>query len=263
MWIDLDGAANVRDVGGLPTTDGKRTQYGKLLRSDNLQGLTAADIDRLVGEMRLRDVVDLRTHAEVKLEGPGPLVAVPSVTIHHLSVLAEAGEHTDVTAIDREVVLPWKGRSRRKEVADRAAGFYLHYLHDRPDSIVSAMRVLARSDGAAVVHCAAGKDRTGVVTAMALDAVGVERSAIVSDYVLTGQRVEQIVARLKASPTYADDLNGTPADAHVPRAETMRVLLGYIDDEFDGTLGWLRMYGWTDDDTATLRARLVDGNPRE
>lgn len=106
-WIDLVGAVNVRDLGGLPTTDGGATRFGQVLRSDNLQDLIGDDIDRLTGEHRLRDVVDLRTTYEVTSEGPGPLTRVPDVTIHHLSLYPEVGTTTDVEA---DSVLPWTGR---------------------------------------------------------------------------------------------------------------------------------------------------------
>src|SRR6478752_1436277 len=88
MWIDLDGLANLRDVGGMPTTDGGQITAGRLLRSDNLQALTPADIDRLL-ELGLTDVVDLRSEYEVESEGPGPLSEHPGVHIHQLSLFRE------------------------------------------------------------------------------------------------------------------------------------------------------------------------------
>ncbi|MGZ6696365.1 MAG: tyrosine-protein phosphatase, partial [Solirubrobacteraceae bacterium] len=66
-WIALQGAANVRDLGGLPLRGGGATAPGVLLRADNLQGLTARDVSRLVGDLGVRMVVDLRTEVEVEL----------------------------------------------------------------------------------------------------------------------------------------------------------------------------------------------------
>ena len=86
-WIRLDGTTNMRDLGGLPTADGGRTTGGRILRSDNLQTLTDADVRRLVGELGLRQVVDLRTTAEILLEGRGPLRAVPEVTHRQFTCL--------------------------------------------------------------------------------------------------------------------------------------------------------------------------------
>lgn len=252
-WIDLTGAANVRDLGGLPTHDGRTTKYGQALRSDNLQGLTAADIDRLVHQIGVTDVIDLRTGAELQLEGPGPITREPGVTVHHFSLYKE----TEPAAVDTDAVLPWAGQSRDEAPPVPAGGYYVFYLHNRPDSVVSALRTIATSPGATITHCAAGKDRTGVVTALALTAVGVTRDAVVADYAQTGERIEALVARLRGSPTYADNLMDRPVDSHRPRPETMQLLLEHLDEEDGGPMAWLAKNGWTDDDTAALRARLV------
>ncbi|WP_308210519.1 tyrosine-protein phosphatase [Actinomadura luzonensis] len=261
-WIDLQGAVNVRDLGGLPTRDGAVTLRGRIFRSDNLQGLTPHDIDRLVGELKLRHVVDLRSTAEVVLEGPGPLTRVPEVRHHHLTLFAEGGRHTDVEAdtapggIDADKVLPWVDRTLDDEL--RVTGIYFGYLRDRPTAVVEALRAMALDDGAALVHCAAGKDRTGVLSALALEVAGVTREAIVADYVATGERLELILARLRASETYRGDLDSRPADDHRPRAGYIEQFLQVLDERYGGPMGWLAHHGWTDADTAALRARLRD-----
>ncbi|NJP93582.1 tyrosine-protein phosphatase [Nonomuraea sp. FMUSA5-5] len=257
-WIDLEGAVNARDLGGLPTRDGGRTRRGQIFRADNLQGLTPADVELLVGELRLRHVVDLRSNAEVALEGPGPLTRVPEVRHHHLTLFAEGGRHTDVEAdtIDGDRVLPWAERVIDEEL--RVTGFYFGYLRDRPDSVVAALRAMALADGASLVHCAAGKDRTGVLCALALEIAGATREAIVEDYVATGERLELILKRLRGSATYRDDLDSRPADDHMPRARYIEQFLGVLDDRFGGPLGWLAENGWTDADTEAMRARLRD-----
>ncbi|SDT65264.1 tyrosine-protein phosphatase [Jiangella sp. DSM 45060] len=253
-WIDLVGAVNVRDLGGLPTTDGGATRFGQVLRSDNLQDLIGDDIDRLTGEHRLRDVVDLRTTYEVTSEGPGPLTRVPDVTIHHLSLYPEVGTATDVEA---DSVLPWTGRDDEEAIWVNAGVYYTNYLRHRPGNVVAALRTMTTSGGSTLVHCAAGKDRTGVVCALALSVVGVDRQAVVDDYVQTGERVDAIMSRLKATATYAADLEGRPNDANLPRAESMHTFLDFIDTEFGSPAGWLARHGWTDAETAALRARLV------
>ncbi|HEX4813752.1 MAG TPA: tyrosine-protein phosphatase [Nonomuraea sp.] len=257
-WIDLEGAVNARDLGGLPTRDGGVTRRGRILRADNLQALTPRDVDRLVGDLRLRHVVDLRSNAEVSLEGPGPLTRVPEVRHHHLTLFAEGGRHTDVEAdtIDGERVLPWAERVLDEEL--RVTGFYFGYLRDRPSAVVAALRAMALDDGAALVHCAAGKDRTGVLSALALEVAGVTREAIVADYVATGERLELILKRLRGSRTYRGDLDSRPADDHMPRARYIEQFLGVLDDRFGGPMGWLLQHGWTGTDTDALRARLRD-----
>jgi protein tyrosine/serine phosphatase len=257
-WIDLDGAANVRDEGGLLARNGT-VRPNRLIRSDNLQGLTPQDVRRLVDEHDVRAVADLRTKTEVDLEGPGPLTAEPRVTIEHLSLFAEAGEHTDVVAAEEDgpVLMPWQEREATETERPSIVDIYLRYLEDRPVSILAALRLIAYTDGATIVHCAAGKDRTGVVVALALDEVGVDRDAIVDDYERTGDRLEPLLARLKASPTYATDVRRMPDEQHRPRRESMAGFLVAMDEVHGGTANWLRKQGWTDEDDAALRTALL------
>jgi protein-tyrosine phosphatase len=263
-WIDLDGAANVRDLGELPTVDGRRTRSSRLIRADNLQGLTDADVRRLVDELDVRAVADLRTGVEVELEGPGPITREPSVAIAHLSLFPEAGHNTDAAALDDDapVVLPWQSRGtdlgEGDGVRQGASGVYLRYLEDRADSVVAALRLIANTDGATIVHCAAGKDRTGVVVALALAAVDVTRDAIIDDYAQSAERIDAIFARLQASATYVDDLANQSIDKHRPRPATMEHLLDALETNFGGASGWLRAHGWTEDDAAALRKHLLD-----
>ena len=252
-WIDLEGAANARDVGGLPTEDGGKTVPGRLLRSDNLQDLTAADIAKLTGELGLTTVVDLRSTAELHSEGPAPLDDVSSVEHRHHPVLPEQGLATDVVA---DVLLTRADQDRSRYPGDPVAGHYLGYLEDRPDQVVAALRSIATSSGAALVHCAAGKDRTGVVVAVALTAVGVPAEVVVADYAATGERTEQIVDRLRRSPTYADDINSKDAGSHRPRPETMQAFLEQVDARHGGVTAWLAGHGFGTEDLELLAARL-------
>jgi protein-tyrosine phosphatase len=174
-WIDLDGLVNLRDVGDIPTTDGGRIARRRLLRSDNLQVLPQRTIRALL-DLGLTDVIDLRSDLEVSQEGPGSLSRVPGVTIHHHSLFKESltEEQTEaelteqINALSMEEIaaqaLPWTEIVRPTiEVEDDSASFYLSYLVDRPDSVVAALREIATAQGAALVHCAAGKDRTGTI----------------------------------------------------------------------------------------------------
>jgi protein-tyrosine phosphatase len=267
-WIRLDGTANMRDLGGLPTTDGGRTAPGRILRSDNLQTLSAADVRRLLGEIGLREVIDLRTTAEILLEGRGPLREVGEVTHLHFSLLPERGHHTDVFAVEEppeDLPADWGESLLPRQVAAHdeeeppAVRSYLGYLGQRSEAVVGALRALARpAAGAAVVHCAAGKDRTGVVVALALAVAGVPHEEIVADYALTAEVIDAVVARLAASPTYADDMVSRDVASHTPRAETMDRVLTLLDERFGGPLGWLERHGFGAEEQAALRARLRD-----
>jgi protein tyrosine/serine phosphatase len=268
-WVRLDGTTNTRDLGGLPTTDGGRTATGRVLRSDNLQTLSADDVRRLIGEIGVREVIDLRTTAEVLLEGRGRLRDVPEVTHRHFSLLPERGHHTDVFAVeeDEPLDLPegWVESLLPRQAAAHDRGeppgvrAYLGYLNDRGDAVVAALRALAAGGpGASVVHCAAGKDRTGVVVALALAVAGVEHDEIVHDYAMTAEVIDALVAKLAASPTYAEDMGRRDVASHTPRADTMDRVLTLLDERFGGPVGWLEAHGFGPDERAGLRARLRD-----
>jgi protein-tyrosine phosphatase len=262
MWIDLDGLANMRDVGGIPTSDGDKIIPGRLLRSDNLQTLTTSDVDQLLG-LGLTDVIDLRSDYEAAQEGPGPLVS-SQVQIHQFSLFREwqVGVGEPKPDIRPEVIpeeaLPWIDLEPSVELDNQVASVYFSYLVDRPDSVLAALRTIARAPGVALVHCAAGKDRTGTVVALALSVADAERQAIIDDYAASSERVEQVVARLKASRTYAENLEGRPISSHLSRPEAMISLLRYIDETFGGVLPMLIKMGWTADDTDQLRTKLRD-----
>lgn len=252
-WLELDGTVNVRDVGGLPAGAGERVRHGVLIRSASLQHLTAADVDRLVHDLGVRRVVDLRTSIEVGRSGPGPMHAAPEVTVHHLSLYPDTAEDPDADAVP-DPVMPWHGqrRSDRPPVVES----YLRYLTMRPDSIVAALRAIAEPDGATVVHCAAGKDRTGVVVAFALTVVGVHREAIAADYGATESQLGAILELLARSDLYRREVS-RPDKIPIPTADTMRQVLDAVDEEFGGVLAWLGDNGWTQVDTQRLRAKLL------
>jgi len=253
-WIDLEGAVNVRDLGGLPTADGGSTVPGRLLRSENLQELSSADVKRLVEEIGVTTIVDLRTTTEVEFEGPGPLDTVPSVRHAHHPVLPELGSRTDAVA---EALLVKKAAADRSRFPDDImCGHYLGYLEERPEEVTGALRWIAASEGAAIVHCAAGKDRTGVIVALALSVAGVEPEAIVADYMATGDRIEAIIERLRRSKTYASDVNGRPVQAHLPREETMKAFLEQLHVRYGGLEQWLTGNGFDGDELGLLRAKL-------
>ena len=147
-------------------------------------------------------------------------------------------------------------RRRSRFPDDPTCGHYLGYLEDRPDQVVGAVRSIARDQGTALVHCAAGKDRTGVVVALALTAAGVRPEAVVADYAATSHRIEAILDRLRRSPTYARDIDNVPADAHRARPETMRAFLQEVDTRYGGAAQWLTEHGLTAGELGLLRDKL-------
>jgi protein tyrosine/serine phosphatase len=293
-WVELEGGANARDVGGLPTSDGRSTRAGALIRSANLQHLTEADLAHLVTKLGVRCVVDLRTDVEVEAEGPGPMTRQAGVVVHHLSLFPDAGrtadrvehpgESIDNQSLDNQslddpgfndpsagdpsagdpstderggMLLPWHHRDRPPPVTGvPVADLYLTYLDQRPDSVVAALRAIAESDGAALVHCAAGKDRTGVVIAIALSMVGVDRKCIVNDYAATEQQIGAIVGLLRRTQTYQREV-ADPAAIPAPEAGVMTAVLDALSAGSGGIEGWLAGHGWTSADTDRLRKKLL------
>lgn len=266
-WLEFDSLVNARDLGGTPCTDGGVISPGRLLRSDNLQDLTEADVARLL-ELGLTDVVDLRSTIEVETEGPGPLMQVPEVTVHHHSYLPETDRRplpeddpADVSGAEQaaplaEEALPWVDKEPSVGHDDVFASHYLSYLKDRPENVLAALRVIAHADGAALVHCAAGKDRTGTTVAFALTLAGAERDAVVADYAASSERMQLIIDRLMGSAVYRADLEGRPLSSHMTNPHTMQAVLDHLDAHYGGVEGALQRIGWTAEDTAALRARL-------
>ena len=255
-WIELDGLVNMRDLGGLPTRDGGRTASGRLIRSDNLQDLSDADVTHLVHAVGVSDIIDLRTEVEVHLEGPGPLRRVESLTHHHHSLIAAKGEEDLDALAAKALAVPWSPDGTRRD-ASFWAEHYLGYLAARPDSVAAALRVIGDAPGAAVVHCAAGKDRTGTVVAMALDVAGVPHEEIVADYVLTAERIEAIIGRLMSRPAYGHALSQQSIDEQSPKPESIEAILRAVDAGWGGAAGWLRDHGWTASDVEGLRHHLT------
>jgi protein-tyrosine phosphatase len=252
-WIDLEGAVNVRDVGGMPTADGGETVYRRLLRSENLQELTEEDIALLVGEIGVTTVVDLRSTRELMTEGPAPLDAVDGVQHAHHPVLKEFLDASDTVAA--ALLLTAQQEDAERYPGDLMTGHYLGYLENRPEEVVGALRSIVTAPGAAIVHCAAGKDRTGVVIALALTIAGVETEVIVADYVATNDRIEAIIERLTRTKMYGN-VSTTPVRAHEVRAETMRAFLEQLDARYGGLPKWLADNGFAADEVAQLRDRL-------
>ncbi|WP_345383257.1 tyrosine-protein phosphatase [Pseudonocardia yuanmonensis] len=226
---DLRTPANLRDVGGLPTVDGRRLRAGEYLRSDAPQ---FGDVTPLVPGT----VVDLRSRAETRGR------------THPLARTAEVHEVPLGASLAPEVVAAVPAHER-----DIAWAYRLLVTEAAPE-LARIVRIVARSRGPVLVHCAAGKDRTGIVTAVVLGVVGVPREHVVADYLRTNQNLERLWARLEATGVpMPDDVEGLLG---VDRA-ALEAVLDEMDAHPDGIRGHLLDHGTDPDDLDLLTRRLV------
>jgi len=194
--VELDGVYNFRDLGGYPTRDGRSVRWRTMFRADGLGRLTADDLERL-RPIALKTVVDLRTAREIDERGRFPFENYP-VAFHHLSVID--------TTWDRE-----RARIEALPAAEFLHRAYTSMLAEGAQQFANAFRVLAAADALpAVFHCAAGKDRTGLMAALVLGALGVEAHDIVADYALTQATMERFVERIRSETNGAALIDAAP-----------------------------------------------------
>ncbi|GAA2923126.1 MULTISPECIES: tyrosine-protein phosphatase [Streptomycetaceae] len=176
---ELTGVRNFRDVGGLPTVDGRKVRHGRLYRSGHLAHATEADAAFLAG-LGLHTVFDFRNAADHKLDGHDvELPGVRNVSIP-LSDPADGAEFWRLVRDGniqqlRSILADGKG-------TDRMIASYRSIIRDRTAEHSRVLHALAEDSVPALMHCAAGKDRAGLSIAVSLLAVGVEREAIEADY---------------------------------------------------------------------------------
>jgi hypothetical protein len=227
--VPLEGSFNFRDLGGYPGLDGRHTRWGRLFRADALHELTGDDVAWL-RNLGLRTVVDLRTERELHRSGRGLLEPEP-VVFHHLAVVQE-GVRGTVTAKPESLAAP-------APPGDDLAERYLWYLDVGQGSLVEALTLLGGDDHYPLVfHCAAGKDRTGVLAALILEIVGVEREVIVSDYVITDERLRFIMDRWRADPEFAERMAKVPPTRYSVEASTMEGFLDGLFEHHGGARAW-------------------------
>jgi protein-tyrosine phosphatase len=237
--VRLDGCLNFRDLGGLPTLGGGTVRPGLLYRSDALHHLTPADVALVRDQLRIGDVIDLRSSAEVRVDGQGPLAAEP-VRFHHVPLFdgdtrAEGTNATAYTLADRYVMLAEFARA----------------------AIARVVTLVADAPGPAVYHCAAGKDRTGVVSAVLLGLLDVADQVIVADYATTRENLDAIVERLMATRGYRTMLSALPPDTLHAEPETMETLLVRVRERYGSMRGYALAAGVSEAALGRLEARLL------
>lgn len=236
-----EGSCNIRDVGGLPTADGRPVRERALVRGESLSRLTLAGRSALV-EYGVHTVIDLRSTNEVA-QWPSPFAGSASRPRYlNLPVIEESDE---------------TGQAARA-AAESLGELYIAILQHGAPQFAPIFRALAEAEpGPLLVHCFVGKDRTGLVTAMALALAGVPSAHIAEDY---------SVSALNLQPLYTDLKLGMDEDplkrerqqrflASPP--EAMHATLDYLDEAYGGVSAYLRAAGLTEAELQQLRDRLL------
>jgi protein-tyrosine phosphatase len=267
--VTLEGAFNVRDLGGLPVGSRRRTRSGLVYRGDCLDWLTPGDREVLFGERGIGALIDLRTHAEAGGDGLIDARLFPTVRAQSIPLILDERMGLEPFPIGEPV---------------KVAHHYLTYLDGVGGPAVQIVAALAESVGAEVpvlFHCAAGRDRTGVVAAMILMVLGLSDRAIAADYLESNRNADQVSQRLMRNPLYRRD--GTPAgdgakgdgargdgargdgargdgargDGARVDALAIRCFLSLVREKFGDARGWAQWAGVSPATVRILRERLI------
>jgi protein-tyrosine phosphatase len=252
--IRLDGCVNFRDVGGYqvaeprppvspprpgpprPGVPHRRLRWRRLFRSDALNDLSAADVALLTDDLQITTVVDLRTDYERQGDARRPLDQIGVQAIH-----APLITERNVAAVEEPGLT----------LAER----YLWMLEFAGEPLVAAITAVAQAPGAVIVHCAAGKDRTGLVIASILGAVGVGDEDVIADYALTSDNMAGIEQRLLRR---TESYETVPGAVLAAPAEAMRGVLAALRDRYGSVRGFLRRAGVGPPVVEDLAASLVE-----
>jgi protein tyrosine/serine phosphatase len=239
-----EGCLNVRDLGGLPTEDGRRTRLGGVVRADNIRRLTD-DGWRALADHGVQRIVDLRFPEELAEDQPRDV----EIEVVHVSVLGEGFDPEYVKQLDAHL-------AHVADVADHYAWSYVDFLERYRDRFGSALAAVADANGTVVVHCMGGKDRTGIVAALLLRLAGVPLDAIGEDYAVTAANLEPSSSRWipaiedEAERAKWEKLKDTPADGMIRVIEE-------IERRYGDVASYVRAAGLTDEQVDRLRERLV------
>jgi protein tyrosine/serine phosphatase len=240
-----EGCVNVRDLGGLPIEDGRRTRAGAVVRSDNVRGLTDAGW-RALADHGVTRIVDLRWPEELAEDQPRDV----DIDVVHVSVLGETYDRDYVAELDAHL-------ASVDDVADHYAWSYVDFLERYRERFGRALAAIADADGTVVVHCMGGKDRTGLVSALLLRLAGVGLEAIGEDYSLSADNLAPLSEQWLAEATDEAEREKRRRLAHTP-AEAMVSVVEEIERRYGDVASYLRAAGLTDAQVERLRERLVD-----
>lgn len=255
---ELSQVRNFRDVGGLPTTDGRRVRHGVLYRSGHLAHATAEDT-AFLASLGLHTVFDFRNEADQRLEGPD--VELPGVRNVNLP-LSDPADGAEFWRMVRDGDLAQlrlilgEGKGAQRMIAS-----YRSIIRDRTEEHARVLRSLADDSVPALMHCAAGKDRAGLSIAVTLLALGVEREAIVRDYLESNAKHRRYKVRRSGSAesAYTPEVMELLSPLFDARAEYLTAAFETIEETWGDVDTYLeRGLGLTAGSRERLRERLLD-----
>ena len=254
--VSVDGIYNMRDLGGLPRHDGGSVPQGRIYRADNLANLSPAGVATLL-RLGVRTVVDLRQDEAVR-KWPSPLRGHPRLAYHQVDLIGDqysvASDVLDVAWREADVDSRYAALPLFSHLRD-----YCRWLEERQPQLGTVLRLLARSRALpAVFHCEAGKDRTGVVSALLLLLAGVPDLAIAADYTHTAHPNFRRLELLRKSGD--PPLKMRDASEYAARfcpAELMPILLFWLRTRYRDIAGYLHHIGLTGAEVAALSRALT------
>ena len=203
--LALQGASNFRDLGGYPTIDGRTTRWRHIFRSNHLGQLTAADVE-IVRALGVRSAFDFRG-VEERAAG---LCVVNEITVHSLPI-----EPTVVAALRAELA---KGRLTAPVALELMRESYRNYVRHNTHSFRMLFGHLLEDRAPLVIHCTAGKDRTGFASALILHALGVADEVIAEDYLLTNRHYRRDASNASDLPADVLDAIGSVETSYLAAA---------------------------------------------
>jgi protein-tyrosine phosphatase len=255
---ELAGVRNFRDVGGLPTEDGRRVRYGQLFRSGHLAHATEEDA-AFLASLGLHTIFDFRNASDQKLEGPD--VELPGVRNVNLPLTdpADGAEFWKMVRdgdLDqlRAILSDGKG-------ANRMIVSYRTIIKERTAEHSQVLHALAEDSVPALMHCAAGKDRAGLSIAVTLLALGVERDAIIADYLESNaaHRRYKVHRSSTSASAYSPEVMELLSPLFDARAAYLTAAFETIEETWGGVDAYLKQgLGMTPELRERLRERLLD-----
>ena len=240
--IALEGAVNFRDLGGYAAGGETRTRWRSLFRADGLGELTEADLS-VLRALGIRTVIDLRSGSELE-RGRFDVDAHP-VALHHFPFIEEL---PDAQEFERRPGL--------------LGSQYLEMVLDAGGQILAALEVLATPDALpAVFHCTAGKDRTGVLSAIVLSLLGVDEPTVVADYALSGEAMQRLRAKLLVKYPEGRETIENIDEVFSADPSNMVALFAHMRDRYGSISGYASMVGVPDDLVTRLRQALLEPGP--